>query len=394
MKYTSSILTSVLIVCYGLSYGQDKQLIKTKISDQTLLLPDNVLTWIKTPYDFPQNNLTIEEIDKKIDSIILSQRNKPVEEIQTPINLKKLKYYTYYDFKQFGIIGDNSHFTDKDSAYYIDAGGQRQIFQYDNVFILSTFHAFEDELNVYATIRAFLILKNKYPFIYENLIQKTEKSPLQNSSLKKDIPNFGFLNINRYYVISIHENESKKSNATTTCYNLGYKQPLNNYWTCENNAHLIFINKNTIRNGGTYNNSNTIYNIADKKEAQIKYLFDGLIQTIVHERIHNYIANNMSLNSYLNYIRNDNSLIIGNNGDASTYTFIEEPIVTNTVNKLFQKYGGLSQEIMSYYTDLFNNTQLPNCRSYTKYDALKQKLKQLSEKVSENDERTIMTIDF
>ncbi len=391
--------------------AQDKSLLKSTIVDITTLLPEtNQLNWIKTNMDFAQEALTVEQIDIRIDSIIYSQRNKNVEDIITPINRKKLKYYGFIDFKKLGLIGDNSLITPT-STEYGEVSSPGNVFQYDNFTFLSTFNAYEDQLHVYALLRAVLILKVKYPDIYKSLFANTEITPLANSSLNKDITPVMNVNVNRHYVFSIHQNNQKQANATTSNYSMSYRRATEDFRTSDKNVHLILLNKTTLRNGGAYSLTTPLYPGIDVKDARIRFLFDGILQMIVHERMHDYISNNMTVNKFLKYIREDSSLIVGkpkkdsngndvkdSNGnivfDKSTYTFYEEPIVTNTANILLSQYGGISKEIMTYYENLFKNNQLSDLKKFTKYNDVKKKFKELNTKSTTNDDASILRLYF
>lgn len=294
---------------------------------------------------------------------------------------------------------------------YAEASSPGNIFQYDNITFISTYNAYEDQLYVYSIIRAMMIIKIKYPEVYKTLFLDTQQSPLQNSSLIKDIKPIANININKNYVFVIHQNNKKPANSTTTSYSVSYRRATEDFRTSDNNTHLIYINKSTLRNGGAYSLTNPLYPGLSQEDARIKFLFDGIAQMIIHERIHDYVSNNLTVNKFLNYIRNDNSLITGkpkkdDNGneikdssgntiiDNSTYTFYEEPITTNTTNIIFAQYGGLSKEISSYYENLFKNTQLPEIKKFTKYNDVSKKIKELNTKATKNDETNLLRIYF
>lgn len=377
------IIVVILLIFNNSSFSQEFEVLKNKIRDIRLQSGDDNLKWIITKYDFDQTNLSIDEID----SIIKFQIAKKVEKIETPINLKKLKYFGYYDFKKLGLVKNNSLFKEYEKEYE-DANGPKNIYQYENITILNTYNAFEDQLNVFSIIRSLLVLRIKYKKIHKILFIDTKKSILSNTTIVKD--KSGILNTNKHIVFSIHENSNKLLSATTTNYGPKYKNPILNKWEAEN-VHLIFLNKSTLRNGGNSIGSTPIYIGMDKKDAQIKFLFDGLIQTIIHERLHDYISNYMTVNTFYNYIRNDNSLV---NNNQSTYKYIEEPIVTNTTNHLFFKYGGLSQDVMRYYSDLFTKYQLNEMKKNTNWESLIKKLDDLNSKNVKSNYSNILKIYF
>ncbi len=372
------------------AYAQDNAYLKTKITNKTLLPNTEVLKWIKTSQDFDQANLSTQEIDRQIARVIQKQKSTPVAEIVTPINLKKLAYYGYLDFKKTGIVTDSELFTSQPDLY-ADADGPRNIFQYGNLTLLTTYNSYEDQLHVYSIIRSFIILQYKYPEIYEALFLNTALDPRENPQIVKDKSNPGVYNANPYFVVSIHENPKKASNATTSYFSPQHVDPISNSWLADKNVHVIFFHKETLRNGGVYTGGIPMYPSLAKADAHIRFLRDGLLQTLVHERLHNYVSNYAPINQMCDFMRNDASLITGN---GSTYRYLEEPIITHTVNTLFESYGGMSTEVMQYYQELFDKTQLPELKSNTRYQEVLTKLQKINPKSPSPEERDLLRIYF
>lgn len=358
--------------------AQNRATLKAKLQDGQP--NDDMLSWITTDRDIVnQDQKTESEIDNEIDGIVRGQINKPSGEIEVPINFKKLVYYGHEDIRKLVLFSFDIFANDPDGNYR-DAQYPKYIYKYGNLFIQSTNNTNRDQLNVYSIIRAYLIIKNRYPDIYSVLFEQTEKVPyggLAGGNINPAGP--VFLNANRNYIFTIHENSARALSATTTNYGWGggvssKAVGRSNIMIAENNNHFIFLNKATLKNGGAAVGSKDIYDDADVLDREVNNLFDGLIQTFVHERLHNYIGNYQSLDNYLNYIRNDVSLL----GGGGTYEYIEEPIVTNTTNQVFSKYGGLSDQVLTYYSDLFTDVQLPKMRTLGKYEELMTKLKSLN----------------
>ena len=397
INFYSILQIMLLCCCFHTVCGQDKGVVKSKLQDNGLLRDNDLFSWLKTDYDFDYAAKTSEEIDKKIDEIIKSQSGKPVIDIQTPINFKKLKYYGYTELRNLEVIGK------REVSYghpyeYMDAAQAKNIFQYDNMYFVCTYNSFEDQVHVYSIIRAYLILKNKYPEIYNWLFKRTEQLQL-GSDINKNIrpDKTVFLNVNKKYVFVIHQNPSTNHlPATTTYYGDQAKLPAKlindgNYLLHDNNAHFVFFHKATIRNGGTPSGNTPIYSDVAPVDRHYKYLFDGIIQSIVHERIHNYISNYQPVDDFLYFIRNDLHFLNGN----VSYSHQEEPIVTNTTNQLFATYGGLSSEVQNHYEKLFRDTQLPQMKRETDYQKLLEQLSSLNTSCPDkSNENLVLKIYF
>lgn len=60
------IMLSLLVTLIVFStFGQDKETLKTQLRNTNLVPGDQPLLWIKTGQDFPQEDLSTEQIDKK-----------------------------------------------------------------------------------------------------------------------------------------------------------------------------------------------------------------------------------------------------------------------------------------------------------------------------------------
>lgn len=373
----------------AITNAQDKKILKDKLIDTNN--NDDFLSWITTSIDIvDQDKKNVLQIDNEIDRVITSQKDKNIFDIEVPINYKKLLYYPQADIRNLVVLSFNIFENDADGNYS-DAINPKFIYRYGNLFIQSTGNSNRDQLNVYAIIRAYLIIKNKYPEIYKVLFERTEETQFGNDVIKNINPTgVTFINSNRNYIFTIHENAVKALAATTTNYgwggNLNTKLLKKNFLVSDNNNHFIFLNKQTLINGGVTTGGKNIYIDAESSDREIKYLFDGLLQTFVHERMHNYVGNYSGVDSFLSYIRNDNSLLNG----GGTYKYMEEPIVTNTTNLLFKKYGGLSNDVMKYYVDLFGSTQLDTLKTLPAFKELIVKLKELNKTNNDNLEKVLL----
>jgi hypothetical protein len=348
---------------------------------------NNVLEWIKTDHDFIQIDKNEKEIDSIIKIIVRKQIHLSNKEIQIPINSKKLKFWNYQaSFRNLKIIKPDNLFDQYPNDYKnLDSG--KIIFQYENIFILTELNSYEDQWQVYAIIRAFLLIKYRYPDIYRVLFQETESLPLKKvaeTDILMKADKTVYLNMNKYYIFSIHSDSKSLLPSTLTSYDypnykLNYLKVNNgNYWISEN-RHCIFLNKQTLRNGGTAKGNKPIYTSMNSMKNYYLYMTDGLIHTIVHERIHNYIGNYQTLDNFLFYIRNNNEMMNNKSFEAANYEFLEEPIVTQTTNAIFGKYGGVSEEVMTYYQELAE-LQMNRVKQQTDFRKLSEKIKLINRK--------------
>ncbi len=309
---------------------------------------------IKTSKDFNQSKFTISQIDSVIEKIICEQKNLDVKDIEVPINYKKLKYRGYTSPQIVLPIAQNNSVPTLTQTC--------NIYSYDNLYISYKSNTLMDKYLVYYTIRAYLILKVKFPIIYQKLFVETERLPTDeiNKLVEKNIDVPGYFNVTKNYFISF----DNVSTLPTTRSILGNFEV--NYFgnlsgiAIYNNTHGMFFNKTTIKNGGSAG-ERPIYSEQNSSLKLITYMKDGFIQALVHERLHDFIFQNSQLYKQLNYIRQG----LGNLD--TSYYYIEEPLVTNTTNFLFKQCEtGISNDVNDFFTKVFN-TQLANFKKSKYY---------------------------
>jgi hypothetical protein len=97
-------------------------------------------------------------------------------------------------------------------------------------------------------IRTFIISRYRYPELYKALFTDMQQVPVNQALFTAPMPATGalFLNTNKRYIVSIHEDATAMSTATTTNYNTtGYKMPLvnanNGNYYIGDNSHFMFF---------------------------------------------------------------------------------------------------------------------------------------------------------
>lgn|GEM_PF-3513113 len=300
--------------------------------------------YIKTKYDFDQSKMTVEEIDEKIKQIIESQTDKNLLELEVPINYKKVTFLgniypaetNLFQYKKADIEIHDSCL--KKKSY---------IYKYNNIYISSSKNTLLDRYFVYYTIRAYLIIKYRFKYINEILINNTELMPI---NFLSPVPEY--ININKNYFVSFDRDKPRPSS-------IQYLGPIevNHLNTADsvdvyNNTEVMYFNRATIRNGGV-NNSIAIYKDITTPEDKVGYYMkDGFIHSFIHERIHDFISSYKNVNNICYTLR---SGCVEQGIVKDRYPF-EEVVVNNTVNILFDMLpnrGGLSKEVLLYYDELF-----------------------------------------
>ena len=325
MKKLLTLLLSIILVVPSFAQVQPNTTI------QNLYKHD--LTWIKTPNDFNQSNLTVEQIDEKISAIVKKSltENLLTANIQIPINIKRLKYLGYKSPTETGIFGTYSTWNN-DSLGHLNQ--QAYFYTYDD-FIFSTGNDEAlDQKNVYYAIRSVILLKNIYTDIYNKLFVSTQNF-ISNSPQFKN-----FSNLYKGFWIAFNSNPVYISSNNTVFLGVGYFPNSNPQIGMWKNIAVVNIHSQNIL-GQTNVGSKPIYNKGNSWGNYELHMSEGLLVSIAHEMIHNFI-------DYA-YTANDDMFRIKIYRGNPNFIFAEENAVVNTIYQYFSSKGGLMNNQSDYY---------------------------------------------
>lgn len=298
------------------------------------------LKWIKTNGDFDQTSLdetTIEnEINRRIQNAI--KNNKLTADIQVPINTKKLKYLEHKHPREFGFgeMGSGLEHLNKEVYMY----------QYDDFYISTEEDQAVDQNNVFYTIRAVNILRIRYPESFKELFIDS-KNPVSEK------PRFQtFVNSNKGFWIAFNENP-KFVSSNNTIFLFDRNVPNSDIELYRNISVVNIHSKNIL--GASPSGSGPVYKQTNPWDNYNLHMADGLIVSIVHEMLHNYI-------DYAYVDKERFHLIKSYRGCISTTNFnlAEENAIINTSYSYFRAKGGIKEQQINYY---YNNVYNPNIKT-------------------------------
>jgi hypothetical protein len=300
------------------------------------------LDWIKSTADFDQKVLTESEVDARIARLVQNavDANQLTADIEIPINTHKLEYlkqvnpFTLEDLKGAG----------KDGLSHYDKS--LHIYKYGDVYISTPTDTQTDQMNVYYTARSLEILKTRYPEAYNRLFVDSKR-------FLATEPKYGdWLNRNKLFWVGFNTNPSGVA-SNNHFFITGQKTP--NRKSTSVNIAAINIHNVKILGKNTTSGPRPIYNQGTDADNYRLHMREGLIVSIVHEMMHNYIQYAAGVSDYYN-----NAVALRNKPDGEV---AEESVVMNTTYRYFNEKGGLMpQQETYYYREVFdvNMTTLQN----------------------------------
>jgi len=288
---------------------------------------------------FSQSNLTEFQTEERIKQLIFQQIDKPLDEIEVPINYHKLRYLGFVDPQS---ILKGGHSTDPILTL------SSNIYQYENLYISTSRNGLIDRYLIYYVIRAYVLLQYKYPYIFQTLFKNTAEIPYKDiaAAQSQGMP-VSYANTTNYIYVSLDNPQI----FPTTFSKLGpfevkYFGPLTNL-QIYSNVHIIKLNRTTIMSGGAGGTQTIYHQFKNGIYPFQEYMLDGFLNTFAHERIHDMILEFENLSRSFSFIRADceKQHLVDN------YYRFEELLVNNTTKRLFEwsVRNGLSADFLDFF---------------------------------------------
>ena len=314
--------------------------------------------WIQSANDFNQENLTSAQIDLEISHIIKTAALNQVltKDIETPINTKKLIYLGYKHpnnlniFKQNPISSNNSSNINK----------TLHIYKYDQFYFSTETNSATDQTHIFYSIRAIEILKNRYTEAFQMLFTNT-------TFYQTDRPKFEtFANANKAFWIAFNTHPIYIAESLTTFLQEGYFPNTDGVLVARYaNIPVISIHSENILGTNNTKGSKPIYNKPTAQENYKLYMREALVETILHEMLHQYIDYAYPYNETISKIKHSRNLY--------AFNLAEECATMNTSLSYLMRKGGFSNTLFDYYYPTvfnYNITTLKNKNLLDSYRAI------------------------
>lgn len=214
--------------------------------------------------------------------------------------------------------------------------GARHIYRYDDsVLIMTVGDEARDQLEVFFTVRALEVLRTEHTSVYEAALVDTQALPEG-----PPLDGFNWKNRLRGVVISFDDSPLYIAAGLTV---LDEAPTPDMGLDIYNNVAAISIDSETILGASAEVGSRPIYGAATDDENFLRYLREGLAETIVHELLHTRVDR-------LNSVDEDMSYLWDRRGTDLCGSFeLEETLVAASSLFHFRDTGAIGSKYLDYY---------------------------------------------
>jgi hypothetical protein len=234
----------------------------------------------------------------------------------------------------------------------------------ETLYILTEADTASDQLDVFYTLRAFEILRTRYPTAYEQLITQAAQFPAEPPLGNRAARQRPWKNRARSILISF-DSSPKNIAAGVTVLDTAPKTDPTTGLKEYSNVDVISIDRETIRGRERFG-SRPLYGKVNPEENYLRYMREGLVETLVHELLHRQIDRLSSIDDRMKVLRERRTAASACEVDA-----LEEVLVASTSLDYFRRKGGLGENLLAYHDKVLANNQvlIRKCRDYSQWDA-------------------------
>ena len=240
----------------------------------------------------------------------------------------------------------------KDNIAWLD--GERHVYRYDEaVYLMTEQDGAVDQLQVFFTVRALELLRHGHPTAYQRLVVDTAQYPAD-----PVLQGLDWKNRERSLVFSFDTSPLYIAAGITVLDAAPTKDKGVNLYS---NVPAISIDRETILGAMPDIGSRPIYQRPSDDENFLRYLREGLADTVLHELLHRYVDRLNSVDARMNalYFRRTDQT-------ACARWELEEALVAAASLLHFRKDGSIGDTYLEYY-DLVLDTNLAVVKKCPEY---------------------------
>ncbi|MEZ4452677.1 MAG: hypothetical protein R3B09_24670 [Nannocystaceae bacterium] len=232
--------------------------------------------------------------------------------------------------------------------------GLHHIYKYDqSIFLMVEGDEASDQLDVFFAVRALEILRADHPLVWERLIDAIGEFPAE-----KTLMNASWKNRLRGVIVSF-DTSPQYIAAGLTILDTAPESMMN--VDLYSNVLGISIDRETIRGSSDTVGSRPIYKKPGDDENFLRYLREGLVETLVHELLHPRVDRLNSVDTAMNELWNRRF-----DNQACARFELEEALVAASSLLHFREAGGVSDTYLDYYDVVLdaNLAKVAECPDY------------------------------
>ena len=215
--------------------------------------------------------------------------------------------------------------------------GERHVYRYGgSIYVMTEQDEARDQLEVFFTVRALELLRVDHPATYQALLVDTAEYPAE-----APIDGLGWKNRTRSVVISFDTTPLYIAAGITV---LDAAPTLDQGLDLYSNVPAISIDRETILGASDQVGSRPIYDKPGDDENFLRYMREGVAETLVHELLHRYVDRLNSVDAAMNdlYFRRGDM-------QACARFELEEALVAAASLLHFRAAGGVGETYLDYY---------------------------------------------
>lgn len=300
------------------------------------------LAWIRTATELSPQDAAPGRADARIAEIVAAQRDLPIEYVDVPIDPASVERIGRTRTGALAILPPGFANSQVDGDML---AGACVAWRAGTVWIAVPDDSPMSELRVWFVLRALTLLRHRYPEAWSVLFEQTSRYP---ALAAEDGAT------NRIAAILVAFDESPTAIAASITAHDAAPEPLDASGGARpvagsRNVAVLLIHPGRAAGDDPECGSAAIYRSGDRATDFLRYMSDGLVESLVHEMLHVYVEFASATDPACRFLatspaRADDAL------DA--WVAAEECVVVNTSLGYFARKGGLSSEVRSYYADV------------------------------------------
>jgi len=304
------------------------------------------LAWIRTATELRPEDEAPGRADARTAEIVAAQHDLPIERVDVPVDLAHVERMGRA--RTGGIAVLPPGFADGQGDGGLLAG-ECVAWRAGTVWIAVPDDSRMSELRVWFVLRALTLLRHRYPEAWSALFEQTSRYPAVAA-----VDGAGAGSTSRIAAVLVAFDESPTAVAASITAHDAAPEPLDAPGAARpvvgsQNVAVLLIHPGRAAGDDPKCGSAAIYRSGDRATDFLRYMSDGLVESLVHEMLHVYVEFASATDPACRFLSTSPARA---DGASDAWVAAEECVVMNTSLGYFARKGGLSAEVSSYYADL------------------------------------------
>jgi hypothetical protein len=304
------------------------------------------LAWIRTATELRPEDAAPGRADARIAEIVAAQHDLPIERVDVPVDLAPVERMGRTRTGALEILPPGFADGQRDGDLL---AGECVAWRAGTVWIAVPDDSPMSELCVWFVLRALTLLRHRYPEAWSALFEGTSRA----ADVAAD-DGAGTGATRRIAAVLVAFDTSPTSIAASITAHDAALGTLDSTdgdrrVTGSRNVAVLLIHPGRAAGDDPHCGSAAIYKSGDRATDFLRYMSDGLVESLVHEMLHVYVDFASATDPACRFLSTSPARA---EGARDAWVAAEECVVMNTSLAYFARKGGLSAEVRSYYAYL------------------------------------------